>query len=84
MGYSSDQTRMYNAMLNQMEEFKTIKKKLMYNKCPDHKKRLKLTCVSDNDYSVEIQISEYCCTAFADVMEKELRETQQFDIIKIM
>lgn len=83
MSYSEDETRGYNSMLYNFEVFAEMKKSLSKIKCSVHNKKLKMKADWENEYFVDIFISKYCCTDFAEEMAKHFIEAKIFNTVTI-
>lgn len=84
MSYSEEQTRAYESMMYEFEVFEEMKKKLSKNRCPIHNKRLKVEASWENEYDIDIFISNYCCVGFAEQMANPFIESKRFTSVTIV
>ena len=83
MSYSEKQQRSYAEMQWKIEEAKKIRDSLKGRKCPVHNKNAYAGEVWEEDYTVNIYISRYCCGEYALEIQKLFLEKGYFDKVVI-
>jgi hypothetical protein len=83
MSYSEEQQRAYAALEWKMGEFLKMKDELKTRKCPLHNKRVKVGDSWEENYTLNVYISKYCCNGFAKEIEQFFIAKNIFDAVII-
>lgn len=83
MGYNEEQTISYNSLMYAWGVFEEMKQVLKKEKCPIHKKALKLGASWERAYELDITVYKYCCIDFASKIAKVFEEKQLFTSVSI-
>jgi hypothetical protein len=83
MGYSEEQTRVYNSMMYAFNVFDEMKKNLSSDKCHIHNKKLKMEASWEREYDIDITIYKYCYVDFAEQIAKKFIDVHLFSSVTI-
>lgn len=74
MSYSEEQTRSYNSMMYSWGVFEEMKQAIKKEKCPIHKKTLKLGANWERKDDLDITVYKFCCLEFATQIANQFKE----------